>query len=129
MRRKLLATALGLASLFLLSTIVLAQPYPNRPVRLVVPYTPGGVVDTIGRVLAKQLSSELGQSVVAENKPGAGGMLGTDVVARERPDGYTLLVMDPAIVINPTLQKNVPYDLFKLDACLLALSSGCRSAT
>jgi len=89
-----------------------AQPYPSRPVKLVMPYAPGGIVDFVGRKLAQNLADVLGQPVVAENRPGAGGMVGTEFVARAAPDGYTLLIMDPAIVINPTLQASVPYDLF-----------------
>ena len=91
----------------------LAQSYPNKPIRLVIPYNPGGVVDYIGRVLAQHLNKSLGQPVVAENRPGAGGIVGTDTVARSAPDGYSLVIMDPAIVINPTLQPSMPYDLFK----------------
>jgi len=90
-----------------------AQAYPDKPVRLVIPYNPGGVVDYIGRVLAQHLNKPLGQPVVAENRPGAGGIVGTDTVARSAPDGYSLVIMDPAIVINPTLQPSMPYDLFK----------------
>ena len=90
-----------------------AQTYPNKPVRLVVPYNPGGVVDYVGRTLAQHLSKALGGPVVAENRPGAGGIVGTDTVARAAPDGYSLVLMDPAIVINPTLQPSMPYDLFK----------------
>jgi tripartite-type tricarboxylate transporter receptor subunit TctC len=90
-----------------------AQPYPSKPVRLVLPYAPGGIVDYVGRTLAQKLTEILGQPVVADNRPGAGGILGTDSVARSAPDGYTLVLMDPAIVINPTLQSDVPYDVFK----------------
>jgi tripartite-type tricarboxylate transporter receptor subunit TctC len=100
-------------SLVLFPIASLAQSYPTRPLKLVLPYNPGGVVDFVGRTLAQHLGDALGQPVVADNRPGAGGMLGTDVVARSVPDGYTLLLMDPAIVINPTLQDSVPYDLFK----------------
>jgi tripartite-type tricarboxylate transporter receptor subunit TctC len=121
-RRTLLASALAFGALLPLNEVS-AQPYPNRPIRLIIPYTPGGVVDTVGRVLAKHLGAELGQTIVVENKPGAGGILGTDSVTRERPDGYTLLLMDPAIVINPTLQKSIPYDLSKLDALSIVSSS------
>src|SRR5262249_52461313 len=77
------------------------------------PYSPGGIVDYVGRSLAQFLGDAIGQPVVADNRPGAGGIAGTDAVARAAPDGYTLLLMDPAIVINPTLQPSVPYDLFK----------------
>ena len=107
------AALLAPALLTLASANTSAQPYPNKPVRLVLPYAPGGIIDYVGRTLAQHLSEPLGQPVVAENRPGAGGIAGTDTVARSAPDGYTLVIMDPAIVINPTLQPSVPYDLFK----------------
>ena len=90
-----------------------AQSFPNKPVRLVLPYSPGGIIDYVGRQIAQHLGDAIGQPVVAENRPGAGGITGTDTVARSAPDGYTLVLMDPAIVINPTLQPSMPYDLFK----------------
>lgn len=121
LRLSTIAAAIGLT---FISTASFAQSYPTKPVKLVLPYSPGGVVDFIGRTLAQHLGDALGQPVVAENRPGAGGIVGTDVVARATPDGYTLLLMDPAIVINPTLQESVPYDLFKqLDAISVVSSS------
>jgi tripartite-type tricarboxylate transporter receptor subunit TctC len=121
LRASAFAAALGLA---IFSTAGVAQTYPNKPVKLVLPYSPGGIVDYIGRTIARHLGDELGQTVVAENRPGAGGIVGTDVVARSAADGYTLLLMDPAIVINPTLQESVPYDLFKqLDTISVVSSS------
>jgi tripartite-type tricarboxylate transporter receptor subunit TctC len=87
--------------------------YPDRPIKLIMPYAPGGIIDFTGRKVAQYLAEALGQPVVAENHPGAGGMLGTGLVAHGTPDGYTIVIMDPAIVINPTLQPSVPYDLFK----------------
>lgn len=116
-----LAAAIGFS---VLSTAAFAQAYPTKPIKLVLPYSPGGVVDFVGRTLAQHLGDVLGQPVVADNRPGAGGIVGTDVVARSQPDGYTLLLMDPAIVINPTLQESVPYDLFKqLDTVSVVSSS------
>src|ERR1700745_2838141 len=90
-----------------------AQTYPSKPIHFVLPYIPGGIIDTAGRHLALRLSESLGQSVVPENRPGAGGMVGADVVARSAPDGNTVLLTDPGLVSNPTLQPDVPYDLFK----------------
>ena len=90
-----------------------AETFPSRPVHLIIPYGPGGIVDFTARVLAQKLSDVLGQPVVAENKPGAGGIVGVDYVAHSDPDGYNIVIMDPAIVINPTLQKSLPYDIFK----------------
>jgi tripartite-type tricarboxylate transporter receptor subunit TctC len=90
-----------------------AETFPSRPIHLIMPYAPGGIVDFAGRVLAQKLGEALGQPVVAENRPGAGGIVGVEYVARSTPDGYDLVIMDPAIVINPTLQKSMPYDIFK----------------
>ena len=89
-----------------------AQTYPSKPIHFILPYIPGGIIDTAGRHLALRLSESLGQSVAPENRPGAGGMVGADVVARSAPDGYTILLTDPGLVSNPTLQSDVPYDLF-----------------
>jgi tripartite-type tricarboxylate transporter receptor subunit TctC len=104
--------ALGVL-LSLVATAAGAQTYPDKPIRLILPYAPGGIIDYVGRTLAQRLSENIGQPVVAENRPGAGGIAGTDFVAKAAPDGYTLLLMDPAVVINPTLQTSIPYDLFK----------------
>jgi tripartite-type tricarboxylate transporter receptor subunit TctC len=112
-RQAWLALMVAPAMMALTATQGLAQGYPTKPIKLVLPYSPGGIVDFVGRTLAQSLGDAIGQPVVAENKPGAGGIAGTDSVARSAPDGYTLLLMDPAIVINPTLQPSVPYDLFK----------------
>src|SRR6204780_2366074 len=90
-----------------------AQNFPDRPVHLIIPYGPGGITDFAGRQLAKYIGEALGQTVVVENKPGAGGIVGVDYVAHSAPDGYNMAVMDPAVVINPTLQKSMPYDIFK----------------
>lgn len=96
-----------------LAAPVQAQNYPNRPIHFVLPYQPGGIVDFAGRVLAKQMTLAIGQTVVAENKPGAGGIVGTDYVAHAAADGYNIVLMDPGIVANPILQKTMPYDVFK----------------
>ena len=111
----LAATRVLIGSAVLLASAVAAQAqsYPSKPIRIILPYVPGGIIDTTGRNLALRLSESMGQSVVAENCPGAGGMVGADVTARSAPDGYTILLTDPALVSNPTLQKDVPYDLFK----------------
>jgi tripartite-type tricarboxylate transporter receptor subunit TctC len=101
-----------------------AQNFPSRPIHLILPYNPGGIVDFAGRVLAKQLSGILGQTVVAENKPGAGGIVGVNEVAHSTPDGYTIVLIDPSIVINQTLHKTMPYDLFK---DLVTISIVCSS--
>jgi tripartite-type tricarboxylate transporter receptor subunit TctC len=119
------ARAIAIAiALGLLTSSSFAQSYPTKPVRLILPYNPGGIVDYIGRAMSRNLSVTLGQNVVCENRPGAGGIVGTGYVANSAPDGYTLLLMDPAIVINPTLMTSVPYDLFKqLDTISVVSSS------
>src|ERR1700689_3267436 len=89
-----------------------AEDFPSRPIHLVIPYGPGGIVDFAGRELAQKLGEVLNQTVVPDNKPGAGGIVGVDFVAHSDPDGYNVVLIDPAIVINPTLQKSLPYDIF-----------------
>lgn len=101
-----------LAAVFI-ATTSMAQTYPSKPIRLVLPYAPGGVVDFIGRTLGQRLSEQLGQQAVADNRPGAGGIIGVEAVAKSAPDGYTIVLMDPAIVINPSLQQKVPYDVIR----------------
>ena len=112
-RALVLGCALAMGAGISAGTQAQAQGFPNKPVRLVLPYSPGGIIDYVGRSLATHLSGPLGQQVIPENRPGAGGITGTDSVARAPADGYTLVLMDPAIVINPTLQPSMPYDLFK----------------
>ena len=91
-----------------------AQSYPSRPVKIVVPWTPGGGNDVLGRVIAQKLSESWGQPVVVENKPGAGGNIGADAVAKSPPDGYTLLVAANNILsINPTMNDGTPFDPIK----------------
>jgi tripartite-type tricarboxylate transporter receptor subunit TctC len=84
--------------------------YPNKPIRLIVPFPPGGSNDIVARMLATQLAGPLGQSVVIENKGGAGGVLGTDSVAKAAPDGYSLLLISVAYAFAPALYKTLPYD-------------------
>jgi tripartite-type tricarboxylate transporter receptor subunit TctC len=107
-----------LAALVLLAALAapaagLAQGYPNRPVRLVVPFPPGGPADALGRTLADQLNKMWGQPVIIENRGGAGGNLGAEVVARAAPDGYTLLLNASSHVINASLYEKLPYDPIK----------------
>lgn len=85
--------------------------YPQRPIRMIVPYAPGGGTDILGRVAAKELSEAFGQPVVVENRPGGAAIVGTEAVARSKPDGYTLLVAPSGpLVMNPVLRKSLPYD-------------------
>jgi tripartite-type tricarboxylate transporter receptor subunit TctC len=88
-----------------------AQTYPQKPVRITVPYPPGGTVDLVARHLAQQMSTQVGQQIVVENRAGANGTIGSDFVSKAAPDGYTLLVQASIFVINPLFLKNVPYDV------------------
>ncbi|MGH8856489.1 MAG: Bug family tripartite tricarboxylate transporter substrate binding protein [Polaromonas sp.] len=90
-----------------------ADPFPTRPIRLVVPFPPGGTSDTVARVLANGLREKLGQPVVVENRGGGGTIIGTDIVAKSPADGYTLLWMTTPFAINETLLKQRPYNTFK----------------
>jgi len=100
-----------LAAALLFPALAGAQAWPSRPLHLVAPYAPGGPVDLSARLLAPALQQALGQPVVVENKPGAGGNLGADFVAKSAPDGYTLVMGAIAThAINPTLYANFPYD-------------------
>jgi tripartite-type tricarboxylate transporter receptor subunit TctC len=87
-----------------------AQTLPAKPVRIVVPTGAGGITDILARILAEQLADRLGQPVVVENRPGAGGVIGTEVVARAEPDGSTLLMAFPSHMLNPGLKARLPYD-------------------
>lgn len=109
----------------------LAQPYPSRPVRLVVPYAAGGPVDTVGRLTAQQLTRRWGQQVIVDNRGGSGGALGTQVVVRSAPDGYTLLLGNGGpITAYPHLRKTLLYDYerdlapasFMLKSCMVLLA-------
>src|SRR6476620_4022870 len=91
-----------------------AQQYPDRPVKIVVPYTAGGATDAVGRALAQRLSDLWKQPVIVENKAGAGASLGADFVAKSTPDGYTLLFSDSSpFVINPHIYDKLPFDPLK----------------
>jgi tripartite-type tricarboxylate transporter receptor subunit TctC len=91
----------------------LSQQYPNRPVRLITPFAPGGGTDISARVLADALTPVLGQTVVVDNRPGAGSTLGTDIAAKASPDGYTLLLGNISMAFNAALYKKLPYDTIR----------------
>jgi tripartite-type tricarboxylate transporter receptor subunit TctC len=97
----------------LLPGVALAQTWPAKPVRLVVPFAPGGNTDIIARVIAPRMAESLGQQVLIDNRGGAGGVIGSDVVARAAPDGYTLLMVSASHVINPAMVKKLPFDAVK----------------
>lgn len=117
-----IATASLLAAL--LPGAAHAQGYPNKPIRLIVPYAPGGATDIIGRAAAAELTKTMGQQVIIENRPGAGGNLGAEQVARSAPDGYTLLVSPSSLHgITPFLYTKLPYDPNKDLAPVIVLGS------
>ena len=103
------ALLLSTLALFCLTSGALAQTWPAKPIRLVVPYPPGGLIDNMARLLAPRLSQELGQPVVIDNKPGAGGNVGAAEAARAAADGYTLLMASPPLTISPALYSALPY--------------------
>ena len=118
-----------LAALAAVSSVVappaLAQAYPAKPIRLIVPLAPGGPSDILGRTLAQKLTEVMGQSVVVDNRAGAGGAVGTEITAKSPPDGYTILLVSTAFTVNPSLYAKLPYDTLRdfAPVSLLAASS------
>ncbi len=105
----LAVAALGLAPV----AAPAAEDYPSKPVKWVVPYTPGGTTDILARIIAQYLSEHLGQQFIVDNRPGAGNNIGTEVVVNSPPDGYTVLLVNPANGINATLYKRLPFDFLR----------------
>ena len=111
-----LLTRLGLTCMAVctLATNAIAQaPYPNKPITLVVTYPPGGGADAMARLIAPKMAEALGQTIVVENKPGAGGQIGAAAVAKSAPDGYTLMLDASSFAVNPSLYTKLPYDTLK----------------
>ena len=106
-------SVLAAAGLVVLPRSGRAQSYPDRPVRIVVPYAPGGATDTGARALGERLEKILGQPIVVENKAGGGTIIGTDTVAKAKPDGYTLLLATGALAVNAAFDMPLPYDTYK----------------
>ncbi len=104
---------LALLSLLAAGVVSAADIFPTRPIRIVVPTGAGGVTDVVARVLAQRLGERLGQQVIVDNRPGAGGVLGTQIVATAAPDGYTLALVFPSHAVNPALVAKLPYDSVK----------------
>jgi tripartite-type tricarboxylate transporter receptor subunit TctC len=111
-----------LAALLALTSIATAQDYPSKPVRVIIPFPPGGVNDTVGRLVATQLSTRLGKQFIVDNRGGAGGTVGTELAANAPKDGYTLLVVSLAHTVNPWLYK-LPYDPIKAFAPIAIVAS------
>ena len=112
-RRRAIAVALATAAVFAAPAVAQAQAWPNKPVRIVVPFSPGGSTDVIARMLGQRLSELWGQTVVVENRAGAGGNSGTDLVAKSTPDGHTLVMASGSITINPHIYAKMPFDTRK----------------
>jgi tripartite-type tricarboxylate transporter receptor subunit TctC len=112
--RLLTASALALAALWASPTTALAQQdYPAKPVKWIVPYPPAGTTDVLARILAQWLTEKMGQPFVVENRPGAGNNIGTEAVIKSPPDGYTMLLVNPANGINATLYKNLNFNFIR----------------
>jgi tripartite-type tricarboxylate transporter receptor subunit TctC len=112
-RRQFLHLAAGAAAVPALPRIARSQAYPTRPVRVIVPFPPGGAADTLGRLLSQWISERLGQQFIVENRPGAGTNIGTELVVRAAPDGYTLLVVDGSPAVNATLYQKLNFNFIR----------------
>jgi tripartite-type tricarboxylate transporter receptor subunit TctC len=112
-RRKVLSLSVGVAAWPLVPPVVRADTFPSRPIHIVVGFPPGGVADTCARLIGQPLQQRLGQSVIVDNRPGAGGNLGTEAVVRSPPDGSTLNLGGPKNAIDATLYKNLPFDFIR----------------
>ncbi len=108
---KVLLNAVAAGAALAISALAAAQPYPSKSVRIIVPYPPGGTVDVVARVLGVRLTEQMGNQFIVENRTGANGTLGSDMVAKAAPDGYTTLVQASIFVANPLFLPNVPYDV------------------
>jgi tripartite-type tricarboxylate transporter receptor subunit TctC len=103
----------GAAALALAPSVVRAQSFPDHPIRFVVPYAPGGATDTSARIAAEYLTAKLGQQVLVDNKPGGGTIIGTEIVAKAKPDGYTILLAPAPVATNTSFGLKLPYDPVK----------------
>jgi len=122
----LVAAGLVLAALTL-ALPAAAQGYPSKPIRLVAPFPPGGSVDVVGRLLATKLSDSMGQQMVVDNRSGASGVIGTEVVMNAPPDGYTLLINTIPFVTNQFLMPRAPYDPLRDFVSISLVASSPRS--
>ena len=108
--KRTMATVMGVAAMSMSLTAAAQDDFPKKPIRIIVPYPAGGVVDAIARAVGDKLSNKYGQPVIVENKTGAGGAIGTEYVAKSAADGYTLLMVSPSHAVAPLLQKSITWD-------------------
>ncbi|MBK8063064.1 MAG: hypothetical protein IPK29_02440 [Betaproteobacteria bacterium] len=123
-RNALCALAAGLAAALPLA--LHAQDYPAKPIRVVVPWPPGGLVDVAARVVGEKMQAALRQPMVIENKPGAGGVIGADLVAKSPADGYTLALTTSALNMNAALQQKLPFDVTRDFVPVAAIATRLR---
>ncbi|HEV8343728.1 MAG TPA: tripartite tricarboxylate transporter substrate binding protein [Candidatus Binatia bacterium] len=127
-KMKSLSAMVLVCAVALYSGMAAAQSYPSKPVRLIIPFPPGGSNDIVGRFIATKLTERLGKQVVADNRGGAGGVIGTEAAAKSEPDGHTLLIISSAYAINTSLQK-LPYDPAKAFTPVAKLGTGPSALT
>ena len=118
------AFVLFTATAALASGAAFAQAYPDHPIRIIVPFGPGGFTDVVARIIQKDLGPAIGAPIVIENRPGAGSTIGTDLVAKAKPDGYTLVMISTTHVISPHLYKSIPYDPIRDFAPVMKIGEG-----
>jgi tripartite-type tricarboxylate transporter receptor subunit TctC len=127
-RRQFLQLTLGTAALPAVSCIAMAQTYPTKPVRLIIPFPPGGSNDIIGRAIATQMSERLGKQMVVDNRTGAGAIVGTEIASKAPADGYTILIVSLAHSLNPSLYK-LPYDPIEAFTPIGIIATGTSALT
>ncbi|MBW8714501.1 MAG: tripartite tricarboxylate transporter substrate binding protein, partial [Variovorax paradoxus] len=120
MNKRIFLRAIATAALCAGSIPAIADNYPSRPVKIIVPYVAGGTVDLVARVLAQKLGDQMGQPFIVDNRPGASGSIGSDIASKAPPDGYTLLLQSPTLVASPFLMKKTPYNV-KTDFTAISL--------
>ncbi len=123
MKNTLTAGAAIVISAMAMAVMPVAAQFPERPIRLIVPFAPQGPNDVLARLVGSRLSEAWGQQVVIDNRPGAGTIIGTELMVRSQPDGYTLLMISASTAVNPTLKKNLPYDTLKEIVPVVQLAS------
>src|SRR5262245_22305751 len=109
-RRQILIIALATIASLAASQLALAQDWPTKPIKAIQPFGAGSALDVVARLVHEQLSRQLGQPIVVENRAGAGGTIGTAAVAKSEPDGYTILATTSALTVAPSIYKTMPYD-------------------